>query len=183
MNVNPADISIRPATDKDDAFLRRVHDAARHWEFETLLQSGQADIYHTIMAQQYKTQHEVYFASYPAAQYGVIQWTDRPIGRLYVNYRDDEVRVLDIAVLPDYRGHGVGEIVLKGICIEAGMRRVPVRLHVHYLSRAQRLYEALGFRQIGIDGPNLSMQWHHTDPDALMRGQFVPPVTSVTATG
>ena len=181
MNVNPADISIRPATDRDEAFVRQVHDAARHWEFEGLLRSGQEEMYHKVMAQQYKSQHEVYFASYPAAHYGIIQWTDRPIGRLYVNYSDAEVLVLDIAVLPDYRGHGIGEIVLKGICIEAGMRRVPVRLHVHYLSRAQHLYTALGFRKTGMDGPSYAMEWRHPDPDALLRGHFLPQSVSTEA--
>jgi ribosomal protein S18 acetylase RimI-like enzyme len=139
-----------------------------------LLRSGQSDLYHKIMAQQYKTQHEVYFAVYPKAQYGVIQWTGRPVGRLYVDYRDDEVRVLDIAVLPDYRGHGIGEIVMKGICIEAGMRRTPVRLHVHSLSRALSFYRTLGFQQIAVEGPSYCMEWRHPDPDALMRGQYPP---------
>ncbi len=173
-SVNPADISLRPAVDADEAFLRRVHDAARHWEFEPVLASGQEDVYHTVMAQQFASQRRGYEAIFPHAQFGVIMWTDRMIGKLTLNYAENEVRVVDIAVLPEYRGHGIGEIVLRGICIEAGMRRVPVRLHAHSLGRAKDLYFSLGFQQIGTDGPNLHLEWRHPDPGALMRGQFNP---------
>jgi GNAT superfamily N-acetyltransferase len=173
-SVNPADISVRPASDRDEAFLRATHDAARHWEFAVLLQNGQDDLYHKVMAQQYASQHAAYSSKFPAAHYGVIEYAGKPIGRLYVDYRDDEVRVLDIGILPDYRGHGIGQIVLKGICIEAGMRRLPVRLHVHFLSRARALYDALGFVQTGAEGPHCQMEWRHGDPDALLRGRFLP---------
>jgi ribosomal protein S18 acetylase RimI-like enzyme len=168
--VNPADISLRPAGAADEPFLKRVHRAARHWEFAFLLQSGEADLYHKIMEQQYDSQHRFYFAAYDQAQYAVIQWTDQSIGRLYVDYRDDEVRVLDIAVLPNYCGRGIGRIVMTGLCLEAAMRRKPVRLHVHYLSRASQFYQRLGFRQIGLEGPSYLMEWRH--PNARARGQF-----------
>ena len=68
--VNAADISLRPARDGDEPFLKRVHEAARHWEFASLLQTGQADLYHKIMAQQYDSQHRFYFANYGTAHYG-----------------------------------------------------------------------------------------------------------------
>ncbi len=174
VSINPADISIRPATDRDEPFLKQVHEAARLWEFEVLLQTGQEELYHKVVAQQYRSQLQSYEADFPQAHYAVIQWTDRPIGRLYLNYREDEVRVLDIGILPEYRGHGIGEIVLKGICIEAGLRRVPVRLHVHYLSRARAFYQSVGFRQTAEVLPHIAMEWLHPDPDALMRGVFDP---------
>jgi ribosomal protein S18 acetylase RimI-like enzyme len=176
--VNPADISLRSATAADEQFLKRVHDAARHWEFAFLLQSGDAELYHKIMAQQYESQHRFYFATYDTAHYGIIQWTDRPIGRLYVDYRDDEVRILDIAVLPDYRGRGIGRIVMRGVCLEAAMRRLPVRLHVHYLSRATLFYQRLGFQRIGTDGPSHVMEWRHAD--AQVR-RHAPPQSAVVS--
>jgi ribosomal protein S18 acetylase RimI-like enzyme len=169
--VNPADISLRPARDGDEPFLKRVHDAARHWEFASLLETGQADLYHQVMAQQYDAQHRFYFANYDTAHYGIIQWTGQPIGRLYVDYRDDEVRVLEIAILPEYRGRGIGRIVMMGICLEAAMRRKPVRLYVHYLSRAQRFYRQLGFREISLEGPDRLMEWRH--PQAEGQGQVL----------
>jgi hypothetical protein len=79
--VNPADISLRPARDGDEPFLKRVHEAARHWEFASLLQTAQEGLYHKIMAQQFDAQHRFYFANYDTAHYGIIQSTGQPIGR------------------------------------------------------------------------------------------------------
>jgi ribosomal protein S18 acetylase RimI-like enzyme len=166
--INPADISLRPAKDSDEAFLKRVHRSERHWEFASLLEAGEAELYHKVIAQQYDSQHSFYFANYGTAHYGVIQWTDQPIGRLYVDYRDDEVRVLDIAILPEFRGRGIGRIVMTGLCLDAAMRRKPVRLCVHYLSRALRFYRHLGFQEIGLEGPNRVMEWRR--PDAQQQG-------------
>jgi ribosomal protein S18 acetylase RimI-like enzyme len=179
--VNPADISLRPATAADEQFLKRVHHAARHWEFSFLLESGEAELYHKIMEQQYGSQHQFYFAAFDKAHYGIIQWTDQAIGRLYVDYREDEVRVLDIAILPDYRGHGIGRIVMRGVCLEAAMRRKPVRLHVHYLSRALGFYEGLGFQQIGMEGPSYLMEWQHADARPVRQSPPQPAVPSEAA--
>ena len=126
-------------------FLKRVHKSERHWEFASLIAGRECRVYHTVIAQQYDSQHRFYFASYGSAHYGIIQWTGRPIGRLYVDYREDEVRVLDITILPEFRGRGIGRIIMTGLCLDAAMRRKPVRLCVHYLSRAQRFYRRLGF--------------------------------------
>ena len=60
--------------------------------------------------------------------------------------------MLEIAILPEYRGRGIGRIVMTGLCLDAAMRRKPVRLCVHYLSRAQRFYRQLGFQEIGLEG-------------------------------
>ena len=86
----------------------------------SLLQTGRAELYHKVMAQQYDSQHRFYFANYDTAHYGIILWPGQPIERLYVHYRNDEVRVLEIAILPEYRGRGVGRIVVMGDMSRAG---------------------------------------------------------------
>jgi ribosomal protein S18 acetylase RimI-like enzyme len=168
--INPADVSLRPAKAGDEAFLKRVHQSERHWEFASLLEVGEAELYDKVIAQQYDSQHRFYFANYGTAHYGIIQWTSQPIGRLYVDYGDDEVRVLDIAILPEFRGRGIGRIVMTGLCLDAAMRRKPIRLCVHYLSRAQSFYRQLGFQEIGLEGPNRLLEWRH--PDAQRQGKF-----------
>ena len=176
--VNPADISLRPATASDEPFLKRLHQSARHWEFAALVQSGEVELYHKIMEQQYDSQQRFYFAHYDKAQYGVIQWCGRSIGRLYADYNDEEVRVLDIAILPDYRGRGIGSIVITSLCLEAAMRHKPVRLCVHYLNRAVRLYQRLGFRRVGAEGPNYVMEWQQPDTQSCRRVAVRPVVES-----
>lgn len=172
--VNPSDVGIRPATASDEPFLKRVHDSARHWEFQSLRTDGANDVFHSVLDQQFKNQQNAYFAAYEEAQYSIITWMNKDVGRLYADYQESEVRILDIAVLAEYRDHGIGSVLTKGICIEAGMRGATVRLSVHYLNRAKRLYSRIGFRQIGEYGPMQLLEWYHPDPEAMMRGHLNP---------
>ena len=68
-----------------------------------------------------------------------------PVGRLYVDVDDERVLIVDIALLPEHRGRGIGSALLAGVLAEADRRRLPTRLHVEPDNRAQRLYRRLGF--------------------------------------
>jgi|GEM_PF-571333 ribosomal protein S18 acetylase RimI-like enzyme len=168
--VNPLDIRLRPAQARDEAFLKTVHDAGRAWEFEALKAQGQDDLHATIMAQQYSAQHDVYFNAFTLARYAVIQWCDQPIGRVYADFRDHEIRILDLNVLPAYRGKRIGEIVVRGLCGQAASERKPVSLQVHPLNRARVFYQRLGFRERARQpGPFVEMYWRDpaTTPERL----------------
>jgi ribosomal protein S18 acetylase RimI-like enzyme len=64
----------------------------------------------------------------------------------------DEFRIVDIAVLPEFRGRGTGTMLLNGILAEADEAGVPVRIHVERFNPALSLYERLGFREVGDTG-------------------------------
>lgn len=180
-SVNPADINIRPATASDEHFLKDLHDQNRLWEFAPVKKSD-PELYGRIMKQQYDAHHSQYFDLYDIAKYGIIQWTNIPIGRIYVDYRDNEVRILQIGVLPDYQGKGIASIVLRGLCVDAAFRKLPVRLFVHPLNQAHRLYQELGFVATGYHaGPSIELEWFHPDPEQIMRGKFLPPKPIVGA--
>lgn len=165
-DVNPLDIYLRPAQAKDEAFLRSVHDAGRAWEFEAL--KGQVDdhVLDTIFKQQYGAQHDVYFNAFTLAKYALVEWCGQPVGRLYADFRDDEVRLLDLNILPPYRGRKIGEIVVRGLCAHASATRVPLTLQVHPLNRARQFYQRLGFKDLGPStrasaghGAFIEMEW------------------------
>lgn len=143
--VNPLDLRLRPAQARDEAFLKAVHDAGRAWEFAPL--KGQIDdhLLDRVFQQQYASQHDVYFNTYTLAKYAVIEWCGHPIGRLYADFRDAEIRLLDINILPAYRGKRIGEMVVRGLCRHAATLRMPLTLHVHPLNAARRFYQRLGF--------------------------------------
>lgn len=174
--INPLDISLRPARAGDEAFLKKLHQAERHWEFAPLLQAGAVDTYHKVLAQQYDAHHTVYFRSYDMAKYGLILWCGKPIGRLYLDERENEVRVLDIALMPEYRGAGIGRLVMRGVCAGAARKRLPVQLHVHALnSAAYRFYYRLGFEPVETNHRHIRMRWYHPSYEDFARGQFIPP--------
>jgi len=158
--VNPLDIQLRPAQAKDEAFLRLVHDAGRALEFETLKMQGQDELHALIMAQQYNAQHDSYFNAFTLAKYAVIEWCGQPIGRIYVDFRDHELRILDLNVLPAWRGKRIGDIVVRAICGQASGERKPVTLSVHPLNPARAFYHRLGFREAGTShGAFIEMEW------------------------
>jgi ribosomal protein S18 acetylase RimI-like enzyme len=77
--------------------------------------------------------------------FDVVLVEGEPAGRLYVDRRDDEIRIVDIALLPEHRGHGIGTSLLGELLSEADAARKRVTIHVERLNPARRLYERLGF--------------------------------------
>jgi GNAT superfamily N-acetyltransferase len=88
----------------------------------------------------------------PDATFDVILVDGEPAGRLYVDRRPEEIRIVDIALLPDRRAMGVGTLLIRRILDEGRASGRPVTIHVERGNRARALYERLGFRQIGTTG-------------------------------
>jgi len=80
-----------------------------------------------------------------------------PVGRLYIARWQDEIRIVDIALLPPYRNTGIGSAILRDILAEAAAHK-PVRIHVEQCNPALRFYERLGFTPIADKGVYLFME-------------------------
>jgi len=81
------------------------------------------------------------------------------VGRLYVSRWSDEIRIVDIALLPDSCNRGIGTTLLRQLQAEAHASGKPLRIHVERFNPALRLYERLGFREIADRGVYLFMEW------------------------
>jgi GNAT superfamily N-acetyltransferase len=89
----------------------------------------------------------------------VVLCDGEPAGHLWVHRSDAEVRMVDVALLPEHRGAGVGTRLVTELLQEARERRVPVRLQVLVDSPARRLYERLGFHPVGEAGVYQQMEY------------------------
>jgi ribosomal protein S18 acetylase RimI-like enzyme len=89
----------------------------------------------------------------------VILVSDQPAGRLYVHRGGDEVRIVDIAMLPAWRNRGVGTHLIGALQAEAALARKPLRIHVERMNPALALYQRLGFREIEDRGVYLFLEW------------------------
>ena len=93
--------------------------------------------------------HNYYMEQFRDADFDLIMGSDGvPIGRLYLEERDDEFRVIDIALLPAWRGKGIGGRIMLGIHDRAFAAGKAVRIHVEQHNPAMRLYHRLGFKKV-----------------------------------
>jgi len=138
-----APISLRPAVADDRAFLLDVYGASRAEELAAVVWSEEEK--ETFLAMQFEAQDRYYAAVLPAAARSIVLLDGHPIGRLYVDVDDERVLIVDLALLPEHRGRGIGSALLSDVLAEADRRRLPTRLHVEPGNRAKRLYQRLGF--------------------------------------
>jgi ribosomal protein S18 acetylase RimI-like enzyme len=150
-------VSLRPSGPADVEFLYRVYASTRA---EELAVTGWDDATkETFLRQQFRAQHDYYAATYEGARFDVVLIDDRPAGRLYVARWPDELRIVDISLLPEERGHGVGEHLIRELMDEATAAGTPVTIHVERNNRARSLYTRLGFHDKEDRGVYLLMEW------------------------
>jgi ribosomal protein S18 acetylase RimI-like enzyme len=108
---------------------------------------------------QFDAQDRWYRENYTGASFDVVLVDGERAGRLYLNRGDSEIRIVDIALLPEHRGNGVGSALLRNLLAEADAAGKRVTIHVERQNRALGLYERLGFHQAGEQGVYLRMEW------------------------
>lgn len=84
--------------------------------------------------------------------------TGKPIGRLYVLRGETAHNLIDISLLPEWTGQGIGGELLDGVLEEADAARVPVTLHAAINSPARSLYQRKGFIDVRLDGADWFME-------------------------
>lgn len=154
-------VVLRAARPDDESFLRSVYASTRADELALLSWTeAQTDAF---LRMQFTAQETSYRRQWSGAAFQVIDVDDRPAGRLYVARCAGEIRVLDIALLPEYRGAGIGTRLLQDLQAEGEAAGRPVRLHVLVANdRARGLYRRLGFHMVGGDGVRLALEWSPT---------------------
>lgn len=136
-------LGLRAAERGDDEFLFRVYASARAEELAVVpWDDAQREAF---LRAQFDAQDRWYREHYTAASYDVVLIDREPCGRLYVHRGDDEIRIVDIALLPEHRGNGVGSALLGDLLLEADAAGKRVTIHVERFNPALQLYERLGF--------------------------------------
>jgi len=149
-------VSFRPIRPDDAAFLYEVYASTRTEELAVVDwdEAHKAAFLH----QQCTAQHQFYQERYTQTDLLIMLRDTVPVGRLYVARWQDEIRIVDIALLPPYRNAGIGTAILRDLLAEAAAARKPVRIHVEKFNPALRLYERLGFVPIEDKGVYLFME-------------------------
>lgn len=148
-------MQLRPATAADQPWLRGLYASTREQELALI----ERDTRDAFIVLQFKAQHASYTSRYPAAQQQIIELDGLPVGRLWLHQDTREILVLDISLLPPWRGRGLGTRCLQPLLQQAQGHGQALRLHVMAENPARRLYERLGLSVTGRQGPYLEMTW------------------------
>ena len=154
-------LRFRTVAEGDMAFVHALYAQARAAELAPVPWSQDAK--DAFLAEQAALQHRHYVANYPGADLLVVENESGAIGRVYVYRSPAEIRIMDIALMPDWRNRGIGTRLLNEIFDEARATRSTVTLHVEPDNPAQRLYLRLGFRLIEHRGVYDFLGWDPVD--------------------
>jgi ribosomal protein S18 acetylase RimI-like enzyme len=149
-------IELRPIEPSDEEFLYRVYASTRQEELaQTAWPKEQRAAF---LRMQFDAQSRYYREHYSEASFDVILSDGYPIGRLYVARWPEEIRIVDVALLPENRNSGIGTTLLQDLISESEESGKPLSIHVERFNPALRLYERLGFREKLDKGVYLLME-------------------------
>ncbi len=139
----------------DLSFLEALYCSTRMRELAELPWDQSAKS--AFLNQQFAAQHNYYQAHFPHADFQVIESAGTPIGRAYLLWSDIHLQIIDISLIPSYRGQGLGSQLLAAWLERADDQRLSAGLYVESYNPAQNLYRRQGFEVTGEDGVYFKM--------------------------
>jgi len=150
-------ISFRPERPEDEPFLYRLYVSTREPEMRMVTWPDEQKA--AFLRQQFEAQTLHYKTHYANAEYSIVLYDGKPAGRLYLHQQPTDLRIMEVLLAPEYRGSGIGTMLLRDILDRAAAAGHSVSIHVEQENPARALYERLGFRQIDTFGVYLLMEW------------------------
>ncbi len=150
-------LDLQPLRAEDEPFLFELYASTRGDEMA--LVGWDKPQQEAFLRMQFKAQRSSYAMQFPNADYRIIVHDGRAAGRLIVDRSGDDILLIDVALLPEFRNAGIGSALMRQIMAEAAQARKALKLHVEKVNRARRLYDRLGFSTIGDNGIYLEMVW------------------------
>ena len=150
-------VAVRPVQPGDEEFLLAVYASTR--ADELALVPWDEEQKRAFVREQYEAQHTQYYARFPDAEYGVILYDNHPAGRIWIGREPEQMRLLDIAILPEFQNRGIGAALLNSLVAESEKTQVPLRHMVFKMNTdALRFYERFGFEQFEDVGAYLHLE-------------------------
>jgi ribosomal protein S18 acetylase RimI-like enzyme len=145
-------IALRAAQPADAAFEQHLFASTR----DDLRPLG-PEVFDGLVAMQFRAQSMTWRLEHPDAERKIVTIDGQAVGRMVVDGSKFAIEILDVAIVSEHRNQGIGTAVLRSVIGQADRTLRPVRLHVEKGSRAQRLFERLGFLATGETGLHVAM--------------------------
>jgi ribosomal protein S18 acetylase RimI-like enzyme len=149
-------VRLRPVVEADRQFLVGLYESTREDELAQVQWDDGAR--RAFVEHQFAAQDAHYRANYPGATLDLVEVDDVAAGRLYVHRGTGDIRIMDIALAPEFRGRGIGTSLLRSLIDEADASGRKLSIHVEMNNPARSLYDRLGFRPVGEHGVYVLME-------------------------
>lgn len=149
--------TLRPEREDDTPFLMRLYASTRADEMK-LIDWDEAQK-QAFLASQFQAQRHHYRTYIADCAFDVIDQDGAPAGRLYVDARPSRLHIVDISLMPAWRGRGVGTAILQALKKAAADSGRGLGIMVEKFNPALRLYRRLGFTDVADHGVYLEMEW------------------------
>jgi ribosomal protein S18 acetylase RimI-like enzyme len=150
-------LTLRPARTDDQEFLYRLFYSVYSEKLQLVPLSAEEK--KALVELMYQGFICHYNSLAPASDDRLVLLDNESIGRMILLQTREEIRLADLAILPQYRRRGIGSALIGQLQTESTMSKRPVRLQVARFDHALRLYQRLGFYKTDAIGPYLHLEW------------------------
>ncbi|MGB0720791.1 MAG: GNAT family N-acetyltransferase [Gammaproteobacteria bacterium] len=151
-------LQLRPSRPSDQPFLETLYRASRE---DLQLIDAEDEFIDALIEMQFEAQTKGYGDMFPNAMYFIVEYHGERIGRVTLDFGSTEIRVVDLSLIPQARGKGLGSTVLRHVQMTAQKIMVPVSLSVAAGNVvAAQLYQKLGFQVAETSPMYAQMVWY-----------------------
>jgi ribosomal protein S18 acetylase RimI-like enzyme len=150
-------VSYRRMGEQDLPFVSALYASTRAAEMAAT--GWPQEMIDRFLAQQHAAQHHHYRAYFPAADWLIVEADDAPVGRVYLDRRETDIHLIDISLVEQRRGNGIGTAIMEDLLDLARAEGKTLSLFVEPNNPARRLYERLGFAGGEVSGAYEAMLW------------------------
>jgi len=153
---------LRSESDEDIPFLIRLYASTREDELAPVPWTPEQKA--GFLTQQFWAQRDHYYNRLEKCRFDVLERDRQPIGRLYLQEQGNWLHIVDIALMPESRGKGLGTAILEALQSAARNSGRGVGIFVEKFNPALKLYRRLGFTEVRDVEVYYEMEWAPEKP-------------------
>lgn len=150
-------VTMRAVEPEDENFLTAVYGTTRADELSAV--PWTAEQREAFIRFQFAAQTRHYQTEYPEARHQIVLFQQQPVGRLYVDRRAHEIRILDLTILPEHGGAGIDAQLIRQLMSEAARAGLPLTIQLESFNPARELFAQLGFVPVAEFGFRTLFEW------------------------
>ncbi len=113
----------------------------------------------SFLQMQFDAQNLYYRERYSNASFNIIKLNDEPVGRFYLAELADEIRIIDLAVLPQHFNREFYKKLIEKVLQKGEIDGKPAQIYLESFNPLAEIFACLGFQKAGEHG--IYFLWRH----------------------